>query len=550
MKQTKLLLFLCITTVFLISKLSVNLTLLFAQNEMELMAELEGEHSASEFGFWSTALDFNGDGFDDLVVSANAWDPDYPGWPEDPANRGKFYFYFGKEEGFADTVDIVLTHWEQEQKSIKYLENLGDMNGDGYDDLGYRAICGVPYCDTAFCDVNILFGSSDPDIIPDQTFTFIAGDWGFHRQHRICWMGDINGDGFDDAGLIADDMEDYNNNLIIYGGSFALTYFNKFPDHNFVPFIYGAGDTNNDGFGDFIIGHKENDLVVNELYYGGTIVDTIPDIVLTDHINHPILNTCGGFYCGDWNGDGIDDFIGNCCSHYTEGLGVWYGSNPQLLGPQIMVEFYSWLPQRNYDCGDLNGDGKNDIVAGYHGSSGIVYCFLGCQNGTYDLRIQGSQMSYVGNLGWSVSVGDFNGDGYDDIAAGAPDLNNTWQMGKVFIFAGNENLEEADPDVEATEEIVEIQTMNFELNNHPNPFNPSTTITFETTNLHEDARIEIYNIKGQHIREFNTYNLESKINSVVWDGKDSSGNPVCSGIYLYKLTSGNQIQIKKAILVK
>jgi len=86
--------------------------------------------------------------------------------------------------------------------------------------------------------------------------------------------------------------------------------------------------------------------------------------------------------------------------------------------------------------------------------------------------------------------------------------------------------------------------------NFPNPFNPTTTISFETTNLHEDARIDIYNIKGQHIREFNIYNLQYKNNSVVWDGTDEAGNSVSSGIYFYRLISGSHSRIKKAILMK
>ena len=56
------------------------LNLLFAENYMDIMAELTGEHSGSRFGFCSTSLDFNGDNIDDLVVTAERWDPEYPGW--------------------------------------------------------------------------------------------------------------------------------------------------------------------------------------------------------------------------------------------------------------------------------------------------------------------------------------------------------------------------------------------------------------------------------------------------------------------------------------
>ena len=84
--------------------------------------------------------------------------------------------------------------------------------------------------------------------------------------------------------------------------------------------------------------------------------------------------------------------------------------------------------------------------------------------------------------------------------------------------------------------------------NFPNPFNPTTTIYFETTNLHENSRIEIFNIKGQKIRQYSIFNNQS---SIVWDGKDENNLPVGSGIYLYQLRTGNKnSQTRKMLLVK
>jgi hypothetical protein len=90
--------------------------------------------------------------------------------------------------------------------------------------------------------------------------------------------------------------------------------------------------------------------------------------------------------------------------------------------------------------------------------------------------------------------------------------------------------------------------------NYPNPFSTSTTISFT---IHprdmENAEIEIYNIKGQLVKQFNppAGGLEFKINEVVWDGTDQKGKQVSSGIYFYRLTADNfQSDVKKMIMLK
>jgi len=97
----------------------------------------------------------------------------------------------------------------------------------------------------------------------------------------------------------------------------------------------------------------------------------------------------------------------------------------------------------------------------------------------------------------------------------------------------------------------DLLTLKHSLKMYPNPFNPSTTIYFETTNLHENSRIEIYNIKEQKIKTFSIPQSEiSNSHSIIWNGDDESGKPVCSGIYFYKLQTENISEIKKCLLLK
>lgn len=100
--------------------------------------------------------------------------------------------------------------------------------------------------------------------------------------------------------------------------------------------------------------------------------------------------------------------------------------------------------------------------------------------------------------------------------------------------------------------------------NYPNPFNPSTTICFETTNLHELTRIEIYNLKGQKVKTFTfpsgncpigtseqNHQITKSLNhQIAWNGTDDSGKPVSSGIYFAKLKCGENEVSRKMLLLK
>lgn len=75
------------------------------------------------------------------------------------------------------------------------------------------------------------------------------------------------------------------------------------------------------------------------------------------------------------------------------------------------------------------------------------------------------------------------------------------------------------------------------LPNHPNPFNPSTTIRFE---LREAAscRVEIVDVRGARVRDLGDRHGQSGLNEVVWDGRDDQGRALASGIYRARLVVG------------
>ena len=86
--------------------------------------------------------------------------------------------------------------------------------------------------------------------------------------------------------------------------------------------------------------------------------------------------------------------------------------------------------------------------------------------------------------------------------------------------------------------------------NYPNPFNPTTTISFSTMESTENTEIVIYNLKGQKIKTIVNEILLAGVHTVVWDGTDENSKRVSSGVYLYKMQAGNYIETKKMILMK
>ena len=84
--------------------------------------------------------------------------------------------------------------------------------------------------------------------------------------------------------------------------------------------------------------------------------------------------------------------------------------------------------------------------------------------------------------------------------------------------------------------------------NAPNPFKSETTIKFIIDN-DSNVEITIYNFNGQKIKTLVNKKLYAGSHQVVWDGTDDSGNPVSSGIYLYKMQNNIFSETKKIILI-
>ena len=85
--------------------------------------------------------------------------------------------------------------------------------------------------------------------------------------------------------------------------------------------------------------------------------------------------------------------------------------------------------------------------------------------------------------------------------------------------------------------------------NYPNPFNPQTTISFTLKN-NANVSVDIYNIKGQIVKNLINKQMKSGTHNIIWNGKDKNNKIQASGIYFVKVNLGNKISIHKMAMLK
>lgn len=84
---------------------------------------------------------------------------------------------------------------------------------------------------------------------------------------------------------------------------------------------------------------------------------------------------------------------------------------------------------------------------------------------------------------------------------------------------------------------------------YPNPFNPSTTISFSLQTAAQTS-LDIYNQKGQLVKTLVNTPLAAGSHSFSWNGTDEQGQPVSSGLYFYRMKSGKYSATKKMVMMK